>query len=80
MKFYLKDIGEKITSLFKIYILANKNRINIIISFKAETKFSVSVCESVSVHVHTQTKISTVSKIGRNILEIVFEKTLKRFF
>ena len=50
------------------------------IYYKVKTKFCVSVCKSACVHVHTQTRRPTGSKLGREILERVFEKTSKRFF
>ena len=57
------------------------NTINIInVYYKAEMKFCVSVCKSVSVHAYIQTKRPTASKFGTEILERVFAKISKRFF
>ena len=50
-----------------------------LIYYKAEIIFCVSVCKSVCVHVHAQTKRPLVSKFCTDILEKVFEKTSKRF-
>ena len=47
---------------------------------KAETKFCVSVYKLVCVRGHVQVKKPTASKFGTEILEMIFEKTLKRFF
>ena len=50
------------------------------IYYKEETKFCLSLCKSVCVHAHAQTKRPTALKFVTEILERVFEKTWKRFF
>ena len=50
------------------------------IHYKAEKKFCVSICKSVYVHTHSQTKRPTALKFGTDILEKVFEKISKQFF
>ena len=48
------------------------------IYYEAETKFSVSICKSF--YVHVQTNGPTASKFGKEILEMVFEKTSNQIF
>ena len=50
------------------------------IHYKADPEFCVSVYKSDCVHAHAQTKSPTALKIGTEILERTFKKTLKRFY
>ena len=50
------------------------------IYYEVETKFCVSVCKSVCVHAHVQTKKPIASTFNTEILEKVFEMSSKRFF